>query len=155
MELPDWYGKKYPTISDLEAYAEQLGAVVIWTSARFACYRAEDDDESPAIFIPKDSGPLEISWRLAHELGHLTLHTGPKTPLGHRQGEARASRWAACALIPEARIKAHSNASEDSMIAALSCHFEDLPFRPTPQRKLAKQIASIRLSCLEAKCVNE
>ncbi len=62
--------------------------------------------------------------------------------------ENQAERWAACALIPESRIRAYGNASEDAMMAALSSHYEDLPLEDCPARRLAAKIARTRLHVL-------
>ena len=154
VELPNWFGLRYPTLADLEAYAEQLDATVVWTRAGQPAFDPGDDELGPALYVPLRAGLLEQAWFLAHELGHLVLHTGPKGSRSWSRGEAQASRWAACALIPEARIRMYGNASEDAMVAALSANFEDLPLVECPQRNLAGYIARIRLSCLEEPCVN-
>ena len=57
--------------------------------------------------------------------------------------------WAACALIPEARIRAHRNACLDAFVGALSAHFEDLPLTNCASRRLAGRIAKIRLKNME------
>lgn len=95
------------------------------------------------------SGPLEKAWALAHELGHLIRHCGYINPWSRSRQENQAERWAACALIPASAIRHHRNACEDSFIAALSKHYEDLPLRDCPQRKLAATIARIRLGVLQ------
>ena len=100
------------------------------------------------IGLPMNAGPLETAWLLAHELGHLSQHEGPRGELLYSKDEAQADRWAACALIPESAVRRYQNASEDAFIAALSKHYEDLPLSPTPTRRLAVRIARIRLSLL-------
>lgn len=101
------------------------------------------------ICLPEPLSPLEEAWYLAHELGHLVQHGGYTTDWAHDKQEAQASRWAACALIPEAAVRRHANASLDAFIAALSAHFEHLPLEDCPQRRLAAQIARIRLKAVE------
>ena len=71
--------------------------------------------------------PFAKIWSLSHELGHLVLHFGYTSPWTRAKQETQANRWAACALIPKARILKHGNASRDAFIGALSDHDEDLP----------------------------
>jgi Zn-dependent peptidase ImmA (M78 family) len=99
--------------------------------------------------IPLYSGSLERAWLLAHEIAHLTLHSGPKGALFRAKNEAQANKWAACALIPEARILLYMNACMDSMIAALSSNYEDIPLMNCPSRVLASEIARYRMQALE------
>lgn len=146
---PSWYGRRYPTFQDLAAFAEDLGAVVHLGTLPAAAFIP---GEIPVLLIPDQHGPLASAWFLAHELGHLVQHTGPKGELFWSKNESQASRWAACALIPAARIRAHENACIDAFVGALSAHFEDLPLRVCPARRLAGRIARIRLSCLEVLC---
>lgn len=149
MVQPDWYGLRYPTLEDLEVFTEQLGAGVVWTRAGQAAFDPGDAERAPAIYVPRRAGPLEQAWLLAHELGHLVQHAGPRGELLWSKDETQADRWAALALIPAARIEAHGNASLDAFIAALSAHFEDLPYEDCPQRRLAAWIAEIRLRTIE------
>ena len=121
---PDWYGLKYPTAEDLVDFGARLGAEICFGSIASAAYFAEDP---PLILIPDQHGPLATVWALAHELGHLCQHSGPKGKLLWSKDEYQANRWAVCALIPEARIQAYQNASVDSFIAALSANYEDIP----------------------------
>jgi Zn-dependent peptidase ImmA (M78 family) len=147
--LPHWYGLHYPTIEDLEAYAWELGAKVVYGNGNIskgAYFPAFEDYGIPAVLVvPNHSSHLAQIWSLAHELGHLVLHMGYTSPWTRAKQETQAERWAACALIPEARIRKYENASLDAFIAALSAHFEDLPLHDCPQRKLAGKIARIRL----------
>ena len=138
-----WYGNRYPSLNDLQDAAWDLGAVVVYgaTPVAFCCL----DPEGPIIGIPEDAGLLEKSWMLAHEIGHLVQHNGPKNELTWRKNESQADRWAACALIPDSRVKDYRNASLDAFIGALSAHYEELPMVDCPQRDLAARIASIRL----------
>jgi len=99
--------------------------------------------------IPEAQGILARHWSLAHELGHALRHAGPIPGLKGKQ-EAQANHWASCALIPEARILHHQNASIDAMIAALSAHYEDIPFIDCPNRRLAARIGKYRLEALAA-----
>lgn len=147
---PAWYGNHYPTWDDLESYAWDMGvAVVLGPVSKGAFFASNPRFGTPAvIIIPQGYGLLARTWSLAHELGHLVLHAGPKGDLSHGRDEAQANRWGACALIPLARIHHHQNASEDAMIAALSAHHEDLPLYDCPARRLAGRIAKIRLNLL-------
>jgi hypothetical protein len=143
---PDWYGRNYPKLLDLVAFGESLGAGI-----RIGCLPAAVyfPGEPPVILVPNQHGPLETVWTLAHELGHLCQHAGPKGKLFWSKNETQANRWAACALIPESRILAHQNASLDAFVGAISAHYEDLPLNNCPARKLAGRIARIRMKCLE------
>jgi hypothetical protein len=110
-----------------------------------ALYTAPEGLEPAVILLPLRAGLLERCWLLAHELGHLHLHAGPRGALLEGRDEAAADRWAARALIPQARVLAYANASLDAFIGALSAHYEDLPLEDCPARRLAGRIASIRL----------
>jgi hypothetical protein len=108
--------------------------------------------ETPAfhvICLPEGLGHIEEMWQLAHELAHLVLHQGYTSPWTCDRQESQAFRWAARALIPEAAVRRHGNASVDAFIAALSAHYEDLPMHDCPERRLAAQIAIIRLRAVE------
>ena len=141
----EWYGKRYPFLHEMEAFAESMGAAVAY--GNFPAAFLPEGDGGPIIFLPARVGALEQIWLLAHEIGHLLHHTG-HAPLKHSQQEFRADHWAARALIPFDRIMAHLNASEDAFIGALSAHYEDLPLEDCPARHLAAEIARIRLEAL-------
>lgn len=146
MPTPHWYARRYPTLYDLQTYAQNLGALVRFAPiGDLALYIAGEGEEPPVILLPEGQGPLLIHWLLAHELGHVALHAGPRGELLYDKDERAADRWAACALIPEAAVRRHKNASLDAFIGALSAHFEDIPMRDCPQRRLAAHIAMIRL----------
>lgn len=102
----------------------------------------------PVVLLPRDATPLERMWAMAHELGHAILHSGAKSEWSYTKGEAQANRWAASALIPNERIQTYLNACEDSMVAALSAHYEDIPLIDCSVRRLAGRIARIRLQTL-------
>lgn len=146
---PDWYGQRYPTLEDLEDFTWSLGAVVVSGPVSTGAFFPGSDWELPVIAIPEDAPPLARIWTLAHELGHLVQHAGPKGELMWSKNEAQANRWAACALIPEARIQEHQNACLDAFVGALSAHYEDLPLTSCASRRLAGRIARIRLRTLE------
>jgi Zn-dependent peptidase ImmA (M78 family) len=143
-----WYGSRYPKWRDLERHAEALGAVVVENGAPKAAFIADPALGGPMILIPAGLSPLDRIWNLAHETGHLVQHTGP-LPRSKAKQEAQADRWAACALIPQARIRAHQNASEDAFIGALSAHYEEIPMEDCPARRLAAKIARVRLQALQ------
>ena len=153
---PDWYGLSYPTWEDMETYAWNLGAVVTFGPVAKGVFYPPVPalDIQAVIGIPQGSGPLAQIWSLAHELGHLVQHTGPKGELFWSKNEAQANRWAARAVIPEERIQAHRNASLDAFVGALSAHFEDLPLIGCNPRRLAGKIARIRLKILEENVAN-
>ena len=147
--LPRWFGQSYPSVEDLEIYAWDMDPVVQRgpISGALIAYPVDPED-SVVIGLPSGLGILDESWVLAHELGHLALHRGYVSPWTMSRQETQAERWAACALIPESRIAAHANASLDAMIAALSAHYEDIPLRPCPSRRLAAKIGRARLKAL-------
>ena len=146
-----WYGRSYPTLEDLESAAWELGAVVVYgqVPTAFCCMHPE----GTIIGLPEDAGLLEKMWLLAHELGHLVQHTGPRGELLYSKDETQASRWAARALIPRRRIQAHGNACLDAFIGALSAHYEDLRMLDCSERQLAAHIAKIRLRSLSEEVV--
>lgn len=143
-----WFGHRYPKWRDLEQAAEALGAVVVENETPAAAFIADPALGGPMIVIPNDLPPLERIWNLAHELGHLVHHAGPR-PLARSKQECQANRWASCALIPKARIRAHKNASVDTLIGALAAHYQMIPPENCPERSLAAKIAKVRLSALE------
>lgn len=146
---PEWFGRRYPRWEDLERLADDQGCLVIMSRGRIPSFHPGDGERAPAIFIPEGAGHLERFWMLAHELGHLQHHVGPRAALLYSKGEHQASQWAAQALIPQARIRAYANASLDAFIGALSAHYEDLPLWDCPARRLAADIARIRLRAVE------
>lgn len=149
---PSWYGLRYPSLEDLEKAAEDLGCRVGYADiGEDAIYIAPDADygEPPVILIPTGIGLLRQAWLMAHELAHLVMHSGPKSKLTYRRDETRADLWAACALIPEARIQDYQNACQDVFIGALSAHYEDIPLEICELRDLAADIATIRLRALK------
>lgn len=148
---PAWYGISYPSWEDLESYAGSLGAGVVFGDVSKGVYFPPFLDYGiPAVIaIPKGLGPLARVWALAHELGHLVQHAGPKGELSWSKNETQADRWAACALIPEARVQAYQNASLDAFVGALSAHYEDLPLNQCAARRLAGRIARTRMKYIE------
>lgn len=148
LPTPSWYGARYPRTDDLEAAAEALGVQVLWAPVPTAAVMLDAAYAEPFILIPNDRSGLETAWLLAHELGHVVRHTGPKGHLSYDKDEAAANRWAACALIPEARIRRHANASLDAFIGALSAHYGPLLPEDSADRNLAAFIASVRLQAV-------
>ena len=130
-------------------FAESLGAVVVSAYLPTSGYAPAQCGLPPIIYIPNQHGPLKTIWELAHEIGHLCKHSGFKNKLFWSKDEAQADRWAACALIPRARIDHHENASIDGFMAALSANYEPLPPHNCEVRDLAHQIAKIRIDALE------
>lgn len=131
------------------AFAESLGCVVGHAEiGDHGIFVAGEGHEPSVILIQREHG-LAAFWALAHELGHLVQHSGPRGELLHSKDEAQADRWAARALIPRARVKHHGNASMDAFIGALSAHYEELPLEDCPARRLAARIAQIRLRVVE------
>jgi len=149
MKSPSWFTHRYPSLADLEAHAWLLGALVERGPCGEAGVVFVDPPGFTTICLPEGLGPLDEMWQLAHELGHLIQHHGYTTELAHDKQEAQACRWAARALIPESAIRRHRNASMDAFIAALSAHYEEIPLMDCPQRRLAAEIAIIRLGAVE------
>lgn len=147
MTCPIWFGLHYPEWADLMDHADKLGVPVVENQAPRPAYLAKDSG-GPLIVIPEGLPSLARHWALAHELGHARQHAGP-IPRAKGRQECQANRWAACALIPEARIMLHQNACLDSMIAALSAHYEDIPPIDCPSRTLAARIGRYRLQALQ------
>ncbi|MCL1908917.1 MAG: ImmA/IrrE family metallo-endopeptidase [Holophagaceae bacterium] len=158
---PAWYGKRYPTMEGLIEFGESIGAYTsfdplictAWCVTELWPHVSVAGAYEPVsiILIPENHSPLAAIWALAHELGHLLQHSGPGGKPFWPKDEAQAYRWAACALIPKARIKKYNNASIDSFMASLSANYEQLPLRDCPSRELAHKIAKIRLDVLAAK----
>lgn len=150
MRTLSWFSRRYPTADDLLVSIEGLGAVVlkapIGTGALFV---AGEGSMPPAIILPQSVGQLRLVWLMAHELGHLVLHGGYVSRWTHDRQEAAADRWAARALVPESAVRRHRNASVDAFIGALSSHYEDIPLYDCPERRLAAEIATIRLKAVE------
>lgn len=152
--LPTWYGKRYPTLADLQLYAQNLGAEVTLAPIGEEALYVPPFGQVPAVIIlPRGLSPLRECWLLAHELGHLVQHSGPRGALLWSKDERAADHWAACALIPMAAVRRHQNASEDAFVGALSRHFEDLPSQNSPSRRLAGYIARVRLAVLMKEAV--
>ncbi len=151
MHNPNWYSRRYPNLADLVSLAESLGTRVHFQTAgiKAAVVAQMDAPGVSVIFLPGGQGLLEEMWQLGHELAHMLMHRGYISQWTHDRQEAQACRWAARALIPEAAIRRHRNASIDAFIAALSAHYEDLPMEDCPQRRLAAEIARIRLKAVD------
>ena len=149
-DLPVWYARRYPSLEDLEEAAWAKQAIVVYGQVSAAFYFPAHPPGIPygTIGIPESHGILERVWAIAHELGHLWIHSGPKRENSWRKGESQADRWAARALIPDSAVQRYRNACEDSFIAALSKHYEDIPLRDCHERRLAAHIARIRLNII-------
>lgn len=146
---PSWFGHRYPTWDDLLQFAESCGCKVGSADiGEEALFIVGEGPEPPVILLPRVTGLLAF-WLLAHELAHLLRHAGPRNQMFYSKGEHQADQWAARALIPRARIRAHGNASLDAFIGALSAHYEDLPLWDCPSRRLAAFIAEVRLGAME------
>lgn len=148
MRTPTWFSRRYPTPELLEASIADLGALlqeVPGLPAAAIVFGAG----APVVFVPAGQGPLERCWSLAHELAHLLMHEGYISEWTHDQQEGRADRWAACALIPESAVLRHRNASGDAFVGALSAHYQDIPYEDCEERRLAGQIALLRLEAVE------
>ena len=147
MPNPSWFSHRYPTRVDLEEFALTLRTKVVHDrQVEAGCILQVAPPGVNIIFLPMGLGDLAECWQLAHELAHLVLHPeGYISPYTYTRQEAQARKWAAQALIPEAAVRRHKNASQDAFIAALSAHFGDIPLRDCAERRLAAEIAAIRL----------
>lgn len=82
------------------------------------------------------------------EIADLAINTHTQ-PMARPRKPREDDPWKQRALIPEAAVRRHRNASLDAFMGALSRHYEDLPMHDCPQRRLAAKIASIRLRAVE------
>lgn len=145
---PEWFGRRYPTLQDLEDDALKLSVPVLYGR----CVKPGmvwDLDGPLCIAVPGYAGNLAKCWAVAHELGHLHLHHGRATEWLHDKREEEASAWAARALIPVDRVRRYKNASLDAFIAALWRNYEEFPVGNSGVRMLAAAIAHHRLKYLE------
>lgn len=146
---PAWFGRCYPSWDDLLDHAIGFGCLVgVADLGDQALFIVGEGSDPHVILLPASRG-LQSTWLLAHELGHLVQHAGPRGRMLQDKDESQADRWAARALIPESRILEHHNACTDALIAALSAHYEELPLHDCPSRRLAARIARIRLQTLQ------
>lgn len=60
----DWFGLRYPSHADLEAYAWQLGIAVVAGEVPHAAYFPAYDG-LPAVIVSPMGGPLETMWAIA------------------------------------------------------------------------------------------
>lgn len=148
MERPCWFGNRYPSFEDLEAFAASLHIGIGYATIPIGLY-CPDVLGVQVIVLPAEACPLEMIWNLAHELGHAVQHSGPKGERSYGKEEAQANLWAAQALIPESRVMDYRNASQDAFIGALSAHYEDIPLKACPLRELAAKIALHRLRAIK------
>ena len=135
--LPPWYGVRYPRVDDLESYAWTLRGTVERGPLQGLAACTFFDDGITVIELDSAFGILEEHWQLAHEIGHLVLHCGYISPWTKDRQEWQAKLFAACALIPEERVRAYQNACEDAFVGALSANYEDIPLEDCPLRRLA------------------
>jgi Zn-dependent peptidase ImmA (M78 family)/transcriptional regulator with XRE-family HTH domain len=96
------WGIKKGAVQNLTKLVEETGCVIIdypFPSAKLdgLCIRAPQ--KSPIIFLNKDLPKSRRRLSLAHELGHLVLHTNP-----HENVEDEAWEFAAEFLMPSAEI---------------------------------------------------
>lgn len=149
----EWYGKSYPSLGDLEALARAMGCPVAYHPnfdvPRFFLHSRTM--QPWFIGVPEQFGNLARCWAVAHELGHRHLHPdGPVDLEFWRMQEDEADHWAACALIPEERVRHYKNASVGAFIAALHRNYQEIPKGPCGLRRLAARIALTRLGKVQA-----
>lgn len=147
-----WHGRRYPSLNDLVLALEARGAVILHADiGEEALFVAGEPPVPPVVILPIGVGPLHLAWLMAHELAHLVKHEGYSSPWAYDRQEHQARIWAATALIPEAAVQRHNNASVDAFVAALSKHYEDLPPYDCRAREIAGIIARVRLSLVKGR----
>ncbi|ARK10094.1 XRE family transcriptional regulator [Fibrella sp. ES10-3-2-2] len=94
-------------INDMTRYLEAAGVIVLLTDQEVKNFDGlvlPDDDGLPVICINRNSPPDRQRYNLAHELGHLIMHTNDYFPSAEDDFEGEANRFAAEFLMPEKDI---------------------------------------------------
>jgi Zn-dependent peptidase ImmA (M78 family) len=101
-------------VAGMVTLVENLGCIVSnGASAEYepesACSHwdiLENGERKPYLLLPGDSGPSQTRFSVAHELGHLIMHSDPEPenadPETHRILEQQADRFARAFLLPAA-----------------------------------------------------
>jgi len=101
----DWHVPPGP-ITDLVAVVEQAGALVLMRdlgTGELDAVSQWSHGEPPLFLLNSTAPPDRFRFSLAHELGHVVMHTEPGTG---REQEAQADRFAAEFLMPHEDIAA-------------------------------------------------
>ena len=75
MEEARWHGNRHPSHRNLTELAKKLGAAISHWPFRTTVFIQGMDGVRPVIMAPKTSNTLKAIWKLAHEVGHLCLHS--------------------------------------------------------------------------------
>ena len=89
-------------ISSLTEYCEQAGILVIWCvlASGIDGVTMRVRDLPPCIFLNRDSPPDRMRFSLAHELGHMVMHTVPTDTI-----EEEANAFGGELLVPEQQFR--------------------------------------------------
>ena len=89
-------------ISSLTEYCEQAGLLVIWCdlSSGVDGVTMRVSDLPPCIFLNRNSPPDRMRFSLAHELGHIVMHTVPTDTI-----EEEANAFGGELLVPEEQFR--------------------------------------------------
>ena len=96
----NWQLPKGP-IRNLTETLEQAGCVVIWCDFKnIPCGLSFTAGKTPCIFVNKHQPSDRMRFTLAHELGHIVMHSTPSPDM-----ELEADRFASAFLMPRNDIK--------------------------------------------------
>jgi Zn-dependent peptidase ImmA (M78 family)/transcriptional regulator with XRE-family HTH domain len=99
------WGQGPGPIDDLTKLLENAGIIIVpvdFETSRVDAISRWVPDLPPLIFINRDSPKDRLRFSLAHELGHLVMHTYPTA-----DAETQADRFAAELLLPAREIRPH------------------------------------------------
>lgn len=94
-------------VSNVTRYLEAAGIVVLLTNQDVDYFDGlvlPDEDGLPVICINRNLPPDRLRYNLAHELGHLIMHTNDYFPDAEDDFESEANRFAAEFLMPKSDI---------------------------------------------------
>lgn len=95
-------------VSNLTRYLEAAGIIILLTNQdvdNFDGLVLPDEDGLPIICINQNLPPDRQRFNLAHELGHLIMHTNDYFPNSEDDYEGEANRFAAEFLMPQSDIQ--------------------------------------------------
>ena len=89
-------------ISNLTEYCERAGILVVWCDLASGVDGVTMNvrDLPPCIFLNRKSSPDRIRFSLAHELGHIVMHTVPSDTI-----EEEANAFGGELLVPEQQFR--------------------------------------------------
>ena len=108
-------------IDDLVYQIEKAGIIVVYcnvTSYQFSAVSKYTSDLQYIIFVNENQSPDRIRFTLAHELGHIVMHTIPSP-----QNEDEADAFAAEFLMPEKDIAQNLSSLNLQKLASLKRHW--------------------------------